>query len=91
MELKLALHSDSTATISQHTRMGLGRTEHVELRFLFVKDLLKRERLTLNKISGTENPADLGTKVSDVNTRRQLCSIIGLEPAKQAVEEITET
>ena len=45
--LKLALHSDSTATISQHTKMGLGREKHVELRFLFVKDLLKREELTL--------------------------------------------
>ena len=47
VELKLALHSDSTATISQHTKMGLGRMKHVELRFLFVKDLMKRERLTL--------------------------------------------
>ena len=40
VELKLALHSDSTATISQHTKMGLGRMKHVELRFLFVKDVL---------------------------------------------------
>ena len=29
VELKLALHSDSTATISQHTKMGLGRMKHV--------------------------------------------------------------
>ena len=62
--------------------------KHVELRFLFVKDLLKRERLTLCKIPGTENPADLGTKGLDVNTHRHLCSIIGLRPANQAVEEI---
>ena len=55
---------------------------------MFVKDLLKRERLTLSKIHGTENPADLGTKVLDVNIHRHLCSIIGLGPAKQAVEEI---
>ena len=78
VELKLALHSESTATISQHAKMGLGRMKHVELRFLFVKDLLKRERLTLSKIPGTENPADLGTKVRDVNIHRHLCSVIGL-------------
>ena len=30
VELKLALHSDSTATISQHTKMGLGGMKHVE-------------------------------------------------------------
>ena len=61
VELKLALHIDSTATISQHTKIRLGRMKHVEIRLLFVKDLLKRERLTLSKIPGTENPSDLGT------------------------------
>ena len=35
VDLKLALHSDITATISQHTKKGLGRMKHVELRFLF--------------------------------------------------------
>ena len=88
VELKLALHSDRTAAPSQHTKMGLARMKHVELRFLFVKDLLKRERLTLSKHPGTDNPADLGIKELDVNTHRNLCSIIGLGPAKQAVEEI---
>ena len=68
VELRLTLHSNSTATISQHAKVGLGRMKHLELRFLFVEDLLKRERLTLSKIPGTENPADLGTKVLDVNT-----------------------
>ena len=76
--VKLALHSDSTATISQHTKMGLERMKHVELRSLFVKDLPKREKLMLNKIPGTKSPADLGTKVLVVNTHRHLCLIIGL-------------
>ena len=55
IELQLALHSGSTATFSQHTKMDLGRMEHVELRFLFVKNLLKRERLKLCKTPGAEN------------------------------------
>ena len=53
-----------------------------------MKDFLKRERLTLCKIPGTESPADIGTKVLDVDTHRHMCSIVGLEPANQAVEEI---
>ena len=68
IDLKLALHSGSTATISQHSKLGLGRMKHVELRFLFEDDLSKREQLTLCKVHGTENPADLGPKVLDVNT-----------------------
>ena len=47
VELKLPLLSDNTATISQHTKMGLCRMKHVELRVLFVNDLLKREGLTV--------------------------------------------
>ena len=38
--------------------------------------------------SWSRKSADLGTKVLDVNTHRHLCSIIGLGPANQAVEEI---
>ena len=49
--------------------------KRVELRFLFVKDVLNREKLTLCKVPGTENPADFGMKVLDVNTHRYLCSI----------------
>ena len=70
VDLKLVLHSDSIATISQHSKMGLGRMKHVELRFLFVKDLVKREKLSLCKVLGTDNPAVLGTKVLDVATHR---------------------
>ena len=68
--------------------MGLGRMKNVELRFLFVKDLVKREKLSLCKVLGTENPADLGTKVLDVATHRYLCHLVGLRPVKQVVEEV---
>ena len=54
--------------ISPHSKIGLERMKRVELRFLFVKDFLIRERLTLCKVPGTENLADLGTKVLDVST-----------------------
>ena len=88
VDLKQVLYSDSTATISQHSKMGLGRMKHVELRFLFVKDLMKREKLSLCKVRGTENPADLGTKVLDVSTLPYLCHLVGLRPVKQVVEEV---
>ena len=68
--------------------MGLSRIKHVELRFLFVKDLVKREKLSLCKVLGTENPADLGTKVLDGATHRYLCHLVGLRPVKQVVEEV---
>ena len=68
--------------------MGLGRMKHVELRFLFVKDLVKREKLSLCKVLGTDNLACLGTKVLDVATHRHLCHLFGWRPVKHAVEEV---
>ena len=88
VDLKLVIYSDSSATISQHSKLGLGRMKHVELRFMFVKDLVKREKLSLCKIPGTDNPADLGTKMLDVATHRYLCNLVGLRSVKQPVEEV---
>ena len=83
VDLKLVVHSDSTATISQHSKWASGRMKHVEIRFMFVKDLVKREKLSLCQILGTYNPADLGTKMLDVATHRYLCNLVGLGPVKQ--------
>ena len=88
VDLKLVVYSDSIATIFQHSKMGLGRMKHVELRFLFVKDLVKREKLSLCNVLGTDNPANLGTKVLDVATHRHLCNLVCLRPVKHAVEEV---
>ena len=88
VDLKLVIYSDSSATISQHSKLGLDRMKRVELRFMFVKDLVKREKLSLCKIPGTDNPADLGTKMLDVATHRYLCNLVGLRSVKQAVEEV---
>ena len=88
VDLKVVVYSDSTATISQHSKMGLGRMKHVDVRFLFVKDLVKREKVSLCKVLGTENPADLGTNWLDVATHRYLCHLVGLRPVKQVVEEV---
>ena len=53
---------------------------------MFVKDLVKREKLSLCKIPGTDNPADLGTKMLDVATHRYLCNLVRLGSVKQAVD-----
>ena len=68
--------------------MGLGRMKHVELRFLFANDLVKREKLSLCKVLGTENTAVLGKNVLDVASHRDLCHLVGLRPETHVVEEV---
>ena len=69
LEAKLAkkvnviAHTDSTAGKSMATRFGAGKkTKHVELRFLYVQNLVQMGLLRMAKIDGTRNPADLMTK-----------------------------
>ena len=60
------------ATISQHSKLCLGRVKHVALRFLVVKDFLKRGRLSQCKVLGT----GAGCQQTSILV---LCSIIGLD------------
>ena len=40
----------------------MGRVRHLEVRFLWVQEGVKKRRLVLRKILGTINPADILTK-----------------------------
>jgi hypothetical protein len=62
MEVEMTVESDSSAAISSQLRGGLGRMKHVELRHMFMQQLVKEKRMKLRKIPGEENSSDLGTK-----------------------------
>ena len=58
-------------------RFGTGKkTKHVELRFLYVQNLVQMGLLRMAKIEGTRNPADLMTKyvATDVLQRLKACT-----------------
>ena len=67
-EPQVRVHSDSTAGISAQSRLGLGKMKHVEVRYLFVQGLLRRNRMTLNKVGTFDNISDIGTKPVDQKT-----------------------
>jgi hypothetical protein len=62
MEVEMTVESDSSAAISSQLRGGMGRMKHVELRHMFMQQLVKEKRMKLRKIPGEENSSDLGTK-----------------------------
>jgi len=60
---KGVLHSDSQSAISLAKNLAYhSRTKHIQLRYHFIHSFLESEQLTLEKISGTENLADMLTK-----------------------------
>ena len=58
----LRIHLDSSAAMGICKRTGVGKVRHLDTRLLWIQDLVRDGRVTVCKVAGTENPADLLTK-----------------------------
>ncbi|CAE7358323.1 RE1 [Symbiodinium sp. CCMP2592] len=56
------LFCDSSAAIQVARRLGVGLMRHVDLGHLYIQELVKEERVIVQKIKGTENPSNALTK-----------------------------
>ena len=61
-DLKLRVFSDATAAIGIALRKGLGRIRHLDCTDLWIQDTIRSGRISLEKVLGTSNPADILTK-----------------------------
>ena len=62
LNLKVVLHTDSSGAKSMASRRGAGRVRHIETKWLWLQAAVARGLIKLEKVAGTENPADLMTK-----------------------------
>ena len=53
---------DANATIGTLHRRGLGKLRHVEVEELWLQQEISKKKISVAKIKGTENTADIGTK-----------------------------
>ena len=60
--MEVVLWTDSSAAKSYSSQRGLGRIRHLEVKNLWLQEIVCRGRLRLCKVLGTENPADILTK-----------------------------
>ena len=58
----IIVHTDAEAAKGIASRMGLGKTRHIDVHYLWVQERIRNGDLSLHKVLGTENPADLLTK-----------------------------
>ena len=65
---------DSSAAKAMASRSGVLRVRHMEVRFLWLQDVVMRKRLELKKICGKKNPADVLTKPLSHSVVRELLS-----------------
>ena len=59
---KLRVFSDSSAARGMVARSGSGRVKHIETRYLWIQDRVRRRQLTIESVDTSHNTSDLGTK-----------------------------
>ena len=69
-EFNLRIWVDSTTAKAIVTRLGLGKVRHMEVKFLWAQEALRRKLFEMRKITGERNPADVLTKGRDEGENR---------------------
>ena len=71
----LILRTDSDAARLSIEKLGMMKTKHMELRFMFLKQLQDDHVITLERVSTRDNIADLMTKALTEQRRSELSNI----------------
>ena len=61
-KMRIRLWVDSSTAKSIASRIGLGRVRHLEVKFLWLQEVVRDKRLEVKKVHGTQNPVDILTK-----------------------------
>ena len=61
-ELKVVVNSDASVALAITHRQGVGKRRHIAVHWLWVQDKVKKGEVSLLKVAGKANPADLMTK-----------------------------
>ena len=60
--VRLRVLSDSSAARAMTARTGSGRVKHVEARYFWVQNRVRKKQFSVGSIDTSDNTTDLGTK-----------------------------
>ena len=80
--INIDVETESTAAIGMCSRTGVGKTRHIQVRWLWIQDAIHDKAARLRKVRGTDNEADMGTKDLDGPTHQRLLQKLPLEPTQ---------
>ena len=76
--VKIRIHSDATAALGICRRRGLGKIRHLDVTDLWCQEKVRDGTVTLHKVLGAENPADIMTKYVDSPTLLRMLPLMNL-------------
>ena len=80
LDVRQRLFLDSSSAKFVVQRSGVGKLKNVEIKHMFLQQLLRQGIFTIHKIPTRVNPADLNTKKLSVERRKLLSNLCGLYP-----------
>jgi hypothetical protein len=84
----LVAQCNSTAAISSCLRLGVGRIKHLELKYLWLQELIRSRALSISYIASRLNKADLLTKPLQKAEFERKVALGGLKDAEEPVHMI---
>ena len=90
VKVDLVVATDAKAAKTFAATRGLGRMRHLEVKDLWIQGLVQSGRLSLEKIRGEVNPADVLTKYLDRATIQRLLALGGISVAAVAETDCAE-
>ena len=74
---KVRVNVDASAAKSVASRVGIGKIRHLDFKFLWIQEAVRGEKISIRKVRGVENPADILTKPKSVDEVEGLLKSIG--------------
>jgi len=78
-DCRIRLLVDSSAAKSIASRTGLGKLRHLEIKFLWLQECVRRGKVVLSKVRGDVNPADVLTKPKSLEDMKVLLNFACLD------------
>ena len=79
-QIGVRVHTDATAALGICRRRGLGKIRHLDVTDLWCQEQVRLGKVSLHKVLGSENPADIMTKYTDSATLKKMLGIMNLRP-----------
>ena len=78
-ELKVVVHSDSSAALAMSQRVGLGKVRHIDVQYLWIQERHAAKEVDLRKVKGEVYPADLLTNGVPQETLKRHAATAGID------------
>ena len=76
ISLDLSLLCDATAACGISARLGLGKIRHMHTHYLWLQERVRNKDLSISKVKGDVNAADIGTKHLDSKVMHTMMGIL---------------